>query len=585
MPTNQEIAEKLREIYDLMLLAGENRFRAIAFDRAAQTIEGLNDSVIDYMENKNLTDLKGIGKSIAEDIYNYVEHGTIPVLEELKKSVPEGLISWLNISGLGPKNIVKIHKELGITEMDELKIACEDGRIAGLSGLGEKSAQKIKKSIEWLHQFGERCLLSDALEIAEAMKGFLTTLEGVQQIEVAGSLRRRKETIGDIDILVGADEKDSPGIFDAFVNHDLVVEVLGRGDTKSSIRTEEGRQIDLRIVKIEQFPAALMYFTGSKEHNVGMRQRARARSMSLNEYGLFRLTGSGETDFDQPVKYTSEVDIYKKLDLHFVPPELRENWGELDYFETHESMPLVEGTDVQGVVHAHSRWSDGKYSIEEMARASLEKGYTYLGISDHSKTAAYAGGLTVDEVKKQWEEIDLLNEKLSEEGVDFTIFKGIESDILSDGSLDYPDEILEGFDFVIASVHSTLDMPLDTMMERFMRAIEHPATRMIGHPTGRLLLRRDESKLDLNRLIEWAVEHDTVIEINANPWRLDLDWRYGSKARESGLLTSVNPDAHTIEGIDDIRYGVMIARKAQFEKERVVNTYSAKKFGDWLNIR
>jgi DNA polymerase (family X) len=583
MPTNQEIAEKLREIYNLMLLAGENRFRAIAFDRAAQTIEGLNEPVLDYVEQKNLTDLKGIGKSIAEDIYNYVENGTIPVLEELKKRVPAGLISWLNISGLGPKNIVKIHKELGITEMEELKTACEDGRIAGLPGLGEKSAQKIKKSIEWLHQFDERCLLSEAIEIADVMRAFLETVDDVQQIEVAGSLRRRKETIGDIDILIAADEKKGAGIFDVFVNHDLVVDVLGKGETKSSIRTEEGRQVDLRIVKPEQFPAALMYFTGSKEHNVGLRQRARARSMSLNEYGLFKLTEDGETDFDKAVQYSSEGDIYKKLDLNFIPPELRENWGELEYFEQHKTMPLVEEKDIQGVVHAHSRWSDGKYSIEEMARASAERGYKYLGISDHSKTAAYAGGLSADEVKKQWDEIDELNDKFSGEGLDFTIFKGIESDILSDGSLDYPDDILEGFDFVIASVHFGLDMPLETMMERFMRAIEHPATRMIGHPTGRLLLRRDESKLDMNKLIDWAVEHDTVIEINANPWRLDLDWRHGNKARATGLLTSVNPDAHTVDGIDDIRYGVMIARKAQFDKERVINTFSTEEFKKWLD--
>jgi DNA polymerase (family X) len=583
MPTNQEIAEKLREVYNLMQLAGENRFRAIAFDRAAQTIEGLSVPALQYVENRNLTDLKGIGKSIAEDIYSYVEKGTMPVLEHLREQVPDGLMEWLNISGLGPKNIVKIYRELGITEMDELKQACKDGRVAGLSGLGEKSAAKIIKSIEWLEQFDERCLLSEAIEIAGAMKGYLEQLKGVQQIEVAGSLRRRNETIGDIDILVGADEQDAAGIFDAFVDHDLVVEVLGRGETKSSIRTEAGRQVDLRIVRPEQFPAALMYFTGSKEHNVGMRQRARARKLSLNEYGLFQLTEDGETDFGKPVDYSSEIDIYQKLNLHYILPELRENWGELDYFEKHESMPLVEESDIQGVIHAHSTWSDGKYTIEQMARASAEKGYTYLGISDHSRSAAYAGGLTIDEVKHQWDEIDRLNEALTAEGVEMTIFKGIESDILSDGSLDYPDEILDGFDFVIVSVHSGLDMPLDSMMERFMRAIEHPATRMIGHPTGRLLLRRDGSKLDMNRLIDWAVRHDTIIEINANPWRLDLDWRHGAKARETGLFTSINPDAHTIDGIDDIRYGVMIARKAQFDKKRVLNALSAGDFKKWVD--
>ncbi len=583
MPTNQEIAEKLREIYNLMQLAGENRFRAIAFDRAAQTIESLNNPVMEYIENRNLTDLKGIGKSIAEDIYSYAENGSIPVLDNLKEKVPKGLIEWLNISGLGPKNIVKIHKELGITGMDELKTACEDGRVASLSGLGDKSAKKILKSIEWLQQFGERCLLSEAFEIADVMKAYLEEQDGVEQIEVAGSLRRRKETIGDIDILVGAEADKAIGIFDAFVNHDLVVEVLGRGETKSSIRTGEGRQVDLRIVQPNQFPAALMYFTGSKEHNVGMRQRARARKMSLNEYGLFKLTKDGETDFDQPVDYKSEEDIYQKLDLHFVPPELRENWGELGYFEEHESMSLVEMDDIQGVIHAHSTWSDGKNTIEQMARACLAKGYSYLGITDHSKTAAYAGGLTIDEVQKQWTEIEELNRMLADEGHSFTIFKGIESDILSDGSLDYPDELLEQFDFVIASIHSGLEMPLKSMMERFYKAIEHPATRILGHPTGRLLLRRDASKLDMNQLIDWAVQHDTLIEINANPWRLDLDWRHGTKARESGLKTCIGPDAHTIDGIDDIRYGVMIARKGQFNKERVINTYTLSEFRKWLD--
>jgi DNA polymerase (family X) len=582
MPTNQEIAEKLREIYNLMQLAGENRFRAIAFDRAAQTIESLNNPVMEYIENRNLTDLKGIGKSIAEDIYSYAENGSIPVLEDLKERVPQGMIEWLKISGLGPKNIVKIHKELGISSMNELKTACEDGRVAGLPGLGDKSAKKILKSIEWLQQFGERCLLSEAFEIAEIFKDYLEDQEGVELIEVAGSLRRRNETIGDIDILIGASQEKANQIFEKFVNHSLVVEVLGRGETKSSIRTEEGRQVDLRIVQPKQFPAALMYFTGSKEHNVGLRQRARSGKMSLNEYGLFKLNDEGETDFDQPVDYASEEDIYRKLGLHFIPPELRENWGELEYFEDHKKMQLVEENDIQGVIHAHSVWSDGKYTIEQMARACLERGYSYLGITDHSKTAAYAGGLTVDEVQNQWKEIDELNKKLEDEGLSFKIYKGIESDILSDGSLDYPDEILGQFDFVISSIHSGLEMPLESIMERFFKAIEHPATRILGHPTGRLLLRRDASKLDMNQLIEWAVEHDTVIEINANPWRLDLDWRHGTKARKTGLKTCIGPDAHTIEGIDDIRYGVMIARKAQFNKERVINTFTASEFEKWL---
>lgn len=583
--TNNEIAEKLREIYQLMQLAGENRFRAIAFDRAAQTIESLNEDINSYIENDSLTDIKGIGNSIAEDIKSYAETGKIEVLESLRERIPEDIIQWLNISGLGPKNIAKIHKELGISTIEELKEACNDGRVAGLDGLGEKSARKIIKSIEWMEQFDERCRLDEATEIAKTIFQFLKDKEGVETIEIAGSLRRSNETIGDIDLIIGAKEKYISSLFDAFVDHDLVVEVLGRGDTKSSIRTQEGRQVDLRIVKPEQFPAALMYFTGSKEHNVVMRQRARERGMSLNEYGLFKLDENGNTNFDQPVSYSSEADIYQKLDLHFVPPELREDRGEFEYFGQREKMDLVTDQDIKGVIHAHSTWSDGKYSVRQMAEACMERGYEYLGLTDHSQTAAYAGGLTVDEIKQQWEEVDQLNEEFKSNGKNFRIFKGIESDILSDGSLDYEDAILEKFDFVIASVHNGLEMPKARMMERFRNAIKNPYTHIIGHPTGRLLLKRDGSDLDMNELIELAAEHNTAIEINANPWRLDLDWRHGNKAKEVGLMSSINPDAHSTEGIDYIPYGVKIARKGKFEKDRILNTKGTDELMKWLEER
>jgi DNA polymerase (family 10) len=583
--TNNEIAEKLREIYKLMQLAGENRFRAIAFDRAAQTIESLNEDINDYINNDSLTEIKGIGNSIAEDIKSYASTGEIEVLVALRERIPEGVIQWLNISGLGPKNIAKIHKELDISTIDELKEACKDGRVAKLDGLGEKSAQKIMDSIEWMEQFDERCRLDEATEIARPMFDYLKDRDGVRQIEIAGSLRRAKETIGDIDILVGAEEKHIKDLFDAFVNHELVVDVLGRGETKSSIRTREGRQVDLRVVKPTQFPAALMYFTGSKEHNVVMRQRARERGLSLNEYGLFKLDEKGDTDFDVPIDYSSESDIYKKLDLHFVPPELREDRGEFEYFEKHENMDLVTDGDIKGVIHAHSTYSDGKFSIRQMAEACMERGYEYLGLTDHSQTAAYAGGLSVDDIKKQWEEVDRLNDEFMSDGKNFRIFKGIESDILSDGSLDYEDSILEGFDFVIASVHSGLDMPKPKMMQRFRNAIKNPYTRIIGHPTGRLLLKRDGSDLDMNELIELAAEYNTGIEINANPWRLDLDWRHGNKAREVGLMSSVNPDAHSIEGIDYMTYGIKIARKGKFEKERILNTKTAEKIASWFKNR
>ena len=357
--TNNDVAEQLREIYQLMQLAGENRFRAIAFDRAAQTIESLNEDISDYIENDNLTDIKGIGDSIAQDIKSYAETGKIDVLESLREKIPAGVIKWLNISGLGPKNIAKIHSQLGISELEELKEACQDGRVAELDGLGKKSAQKILDSIKWMEKFDDRCRLDEATEIAKPIFDFLKDRDGVEAIDVAGSLRRSLETIGDVDILIGAEEQHIKHLFDAFVEHDLVIDVLGRGDTKSSIRTKDGRQVDLRIVKPEQFPAALMYFTGSKEHNVVLRQRARERELSLNEYGLFELDDDGNTNFDKPIGYSSEADIYEKLDLHFIPPELREDRGEIAFFESHDTMDLVEENDIRGVLHAHSTYSDG----------------------------------------------------------------------------------------------------------------------------------------------------------------------------------------------------------------------------------
>ena len=581
MPTIRDIADQLDLVYQLMQLAGENRFKAIAFDRASQTIRGFEEDINKYIEEKRLINIKGIGKSIANDIYAYVETGEMPVLEKLKEKVPIGLIQWLDISGLGPKNILKIHQQFGISTLDELKKCIDRGDLAVLPGLGAKSVEKIKKSIAWMEQFEERCRLNEADDIANELVQSLKNLPGVESIKVAGSLRRSNETIGDIDILIAAKEAHIDQIFDAFTSHECVVEILGRGETKSSVRSREGRQIDLRIVHPESFGAALMYFTGSKEHNIAMRFRARERGLALNEYGLFKLNSKGETDWEAKIQSKKESSIYEDLGLHWIPPELREDRGELEWFTEHEQMPLVQQEQIRGVIHTHSTWSDGKYSIQEMATACIARDYEYLGITDHSKTAGYAGGLSIDRVKAQWEEIEKLNAHYAAEGVNFVIFKGIESDILGNGDLDYPTDILAGFDFIVASVHQQLDMPLDTMMDRFKRAIENPFTTMIGHPTGRLLLKRGESSLDMNVLIEFAAQQQTAIEINASPWRLDMDWTWGNKAKQAGLFTSINPDAHSIDGIDDIHYGVRIARKAKFDKDRVLNSLSANDFLSW----
>lgn len=583
MSEKQNVIDVLREIHLMMQLAGENRFRAIAFDRAARTLEAMSDSFDDLAREKRLTELKGIGKSIAEDIYSYLESGEVPVLIDLRERVPKGLMEWLDISGLGPKNIVKIHQALEITELDELLAACRDGRIADLSGLGEKSASRIADSIEWLQKNRSRTHLSDATRLAEPFLEALTRLDSVEKVDVAGSLRRCRETIGDIDLLVAAEPNHAAEIINHFAGLEGVVDELGRGETKCSVRVEAGRQVDLRVVTREQWPSALLYFTGSKEHNVMLRGRARKRGLVLNEYGLFHQDEEGKADRDRPVVIDSEEAIYQALDLYPVPPELREGLGEEREFEKGNGPELICEKEIRGVVHTHSTWSDGKASVEEMARAALARGYEYLVMSDHSRTAAYAGGLSEEEVKRQWEEIDRINDLLRGEGESFEVFKGIESDILSDGSLDYDDDLLEGFDLVIASVHSGLDMDRVKMTDRFKRAMDHPATRILGHPTGRLLLRREESDLEIEELVTYAAERDVVIETNANPWRLDLDWRWGIHAQQAGLLTSVNPDAHTTEGIDSIRWGVAIARKGWFTPDRVINSWPLERFREWIH--
>ena len=570
--TNKSIAEFLETIGTYMRLAGENEFRAIAFDKAARTVETMNESINDFIQAGTLTTIKGIGQSIANDITAFAQTGTAPVMDSMKEKVPAGLIEWLNISGLGPKKIYKIYSALEITTIDELKTACEDGRVASLAGMGAKSAEKILKSISWMLQFSDRCRLDEAETISLRFKDLVQNIDGVKRIELAGSFRRKRETIGDIDILVAADSESVSSIFDGFTSHESILEVLGRGDTKSSVRVKEGRQVDLRIVAENEFDAALMYFTGSKEHNVVMRQRARDLGMALNEYGLFKLTEKGETDFDNRIAKFSEEEIYRELGLSWIPPELREDMGEFKLYEGDKKPQFLELKDVKGVLHAHSTYSDGSFSIEQMARACFEKGYEYLGLTDHSKTAAYAGGLNEKAVYKQWKEIDDLNNTFQKEGINFRVFKGIESDILADGSLDYSNDILKGFDFIIASVHFSLDMEPQKMLDRFTSTAENKYTRIIGHPTGRLLLKREGNPFDLGKLIEIAAAANTAIEINASPWRLDLDWRYGAKAEQHGLITSISPDAHDIEGIDDIRFGVSIAKKARFTKERVLNT-------------
>lgn len=572
-----KIAAVLEEIALLKRIAGEVEFKAGAFDRAARAIERMED-LDRRLREQSLADAEGLGMSTARAVHEIVKTGTCSALTELRASIAPGLLQWINIPGLGPKKIRKIHTDLAISSVDELAAACADGRVAGLAGFGEKSAAKILKSVEWIRSNSARCRIDEAEDAAQPFLAALKRVPGLERLEIAGSYRRGLETIGDIDLLAAAAPSAAPALIEAFTTHPDVTEVLGRGDTKASVRSTSGRQIDLRVVAPAAYGSALLYFTGSKEHNVALRGRAREKGLALNEYGLFHLDPAGETDSTRPVPSPTEEAIYQQLGLPWIPPERREGQGEIADYATGRAGELVAQGHIRGVMHLHTTWSDGTAGIEEMARACMERGYEWMVVTDHSRTAAYAGGLSIEKLQYQEREITALNQRL--EGR-FRILHGIESDILPDGSLDYPDEVLNNLDWVIGSVHARLDMPPDEMLVRLARAASHPLCCMIGHPTGRLLLRREGCPLDVDRLCDLAVQAGVAIEINANPMRLDLDWRPALRAQPKGLLTSINPDAHSTGGIDDIRFGLNIARKAGFTPASVMCTWSADDLLRW----
>jgi len=582
-PDRLDLVAQLERVADLLRIAGENDFKAGAYEKAARRFETMLEPLGDYLPGR-LGEIPGIGVSLAREIEAWVVDGVLPALRSLLDSTPAGLLEWLEVPGLGPKKIHKIHHALGITTLQQLVEACRSGQVAALPGMGEKSVAKLMESIVWRQQHGARCGIAEAEAIARPLLDMLRGIPGVMRAEIAGSLRRCLETVGDIDLLATCKHGSAPDVLKVFSQHEGVQEVLVLGDTKCSVRTKSGRQVDVRVVDEDAFGAAWLYFTGSKAHNVTLRGRARERSLALNEYGLFHLDASGETDFERRTPARREEELYAALGFRFLEPELREEevyWADRGDPNA-EAAPLVALEHLRGVLHVHSTWSDGTQTILEMARACIQRGYEYMGITDHSRSAAYANGLSPVRVEAQWREIDAVNQRLNNEGQPFHIFKGIESDILIDGRLDYSDDMLAGFDFVIASVHQQVDMEAERMLERMKIAASHPACRMIGHPTGRLLLRREGTRMDMGALVDYCAGLGVVIEMNANPLRLDMDWRFGPRARRAGLLTSVNPDAHSIEGIEDMRYGMMIARKAGFAPASVLNTWETSRLADWF---
>ena len=562
----KEIVKILEEIGTLLEIKGENPFKARAYYNAARQLETLQEDLTQLVKEGRIRELKGIGEALAKKIATLVTEGRLPYYEDLKASVPPGLLEMRSIPGMGPKKIKTVYEKLGIRNLAELEYACLENRLRDLPGFGLKTQEKILKGIELRKKYKERFHLPTALETAESLIRHLKKSPLIKRISVAGSLRRKRETIKDIDILVACKEEDRERLADHFTAFEAIDTISGKGKTKVSVVLQNGMACDLRLVGEESFPYALQYFTGSKDHNTVLRHRAKKMGFTLNEYGLF------EQNKEKFISCENEEEIYRALGLAFIEPELRENVGEIEAAEKGTLPDLVKESDIQGVFHVHSTYSDGSNSIEEIAERCRDLGYRYLGISDHSKSAYYANGLSEERIKRQHEEIDRLNEKLKP----FVIFKGIEVDILPDGSLDYDDAVLESFDFIIASVHSSFHLPEKEMTERICRALAHPLVTMLGHPTGRLLLGREPYALNMEKVLETAAEHGKIIEINANPYRLDMDWRWGIKASRLGIKTAVNPDAHSLNGLNDMRFGLGIARKAWYQKAAVLNTYSVR---------
>lgn len=561
---NNEVIALLEEIAVLLELSGENPFKARAYENVARRIEGLDENVADLAVEGRLREIQGVGDALEEKITEFVKTGRLKYHDDLKKKFPETLFELFRVPGLGPKRIKQLYEEMSIKSLAELGAAAQAGKLEKLPGFGKKMEEKILQGIEFSKEQEGRHLFNEAYEEAERLRELIASVKSTNQVEIAGSLRRCKELIKDIDIL--ASSKNPKTLMDKFVKDEHVVHVTGHGETKSSVVLKSGIAADLRVVSDAEFPYALVYFTGSKEHNVVLRQRAKDRGLKLNEYGLLK----GEKN----VPCKTEADIYKKLDLPYIPPEMREDMGEFDA----EYIPdLVTMEDIVGLFHCHSKYSDGHNTVAEMAAAAKKAGYKYMTMTDHSQSATIANGLKPDRVEKQQAEIDALNQKLK----GFHVLKGIESDIRKGGELDYDDDVLETFDLVIASVHTGQDMTEAEATKRVIKAVENPHTTILGHPSGRLLLTRKGFPLNYDKVFDACLANRVAVEINANCHRLDLDWRHVHRAKDKGVMLVVGPDAHRAEDIDNTKYGIGIARKGWLEPQNLLNCMTLTQFKKW----
>ncbi|MEY2492917.1 MAG: polymerase [Verrucomicrobiota bacterium] len=573
--TKEDIAIALEQIATLLELKGENPFKIRAYTNAARSIEAWGASFSDLQNEETLEKIPGVGKAIAAKVKELVTTGSLKFLEELRAEFPEAILDLFSIPGLGAKKIKALHEQLHISSIADLQAACESGRVAELPGFGATTQEKLCKAIANRTRHAGSFQLGAITPNAEQLRADLRSHPETLQVSIAGSFRRRKEIVRDLDFIVAA--KSGEAITEFFCAHPLVESVIARGPTKTSVRLKSGIQCDLRVITSAEYPFALNYFTGSKEHNIVMRNRALDRGWTLNEYRLAPAPENPSAKRQiapaQIPEVRDEAELYRALGLDFIPPELRENCGEFEAAEAGKLPRLIEAENLRGTFHCHTTASDGHNSLEEMVAAAQELGLDYIGIADHSRSSIQAHGLDLARLKVQRTQI----EKLNETPDSIRVFSGIECDILRDGSLDFDDEILAELDFVVASVHSTFNLSEAEMTERVIRAMSNRYVTMLAHPTGRLLLKRDGYAIDIPALLEAAAETGTWIEINAAPKRLDLDWRWWPLAKEKGVRCVINPDAHRVSRLQDLWFGVGTARKGWLTKDDVVNCLPLKK--------
>jgi len=571
MSKNTEVAQIFEQMAGMLSILDENPFKIRAYKKAALNILELDEDIEDRVERDDVTDIPGVGKDLASKVKEYVETGDIEEFEKLQEKVPLEMTELLGILGLGPKTLALLYRELNVRGLEDLEKVLDGDEVLKFKGLGQKKVDEIKKGIPLLKEKRERTHLGVALPLAEEIKKQVESIKGTEGTIIAGSLRRMRETIKDIDILTISDNTEKT--VKEFTKMPFVKEVLASGSTKGSVITKDGMQVDLRVVGPESYGGALQYFSGSQAHNVKLRGIAQKNGLRINEYGIFK--------DEEKIAGETEKEMYSTLDLPLIPPELREDRGEIEAAMEGKLPDLIELSDIKGDLHMHTTWSDGKASIEDMAKSAIKLGYEYIAITDHSPSSTIANGLSIERLKEKQKELTAVNKKIK--GIN--ILMGSEVDIKTDGSLDYPDEVLKQLDVVIASVHSGFKMDKETITKRILKALENPYVHALGHPTGRLINEREPYDVDIDRLIEAALKYDKALEVNSSYLRLDLKDLHVKKAVEAGVKIIISTDAHRPEGLLQIRYGVGTARRGWVQKKDVLNALEFDELNEWLKSK